>query len=314
MPLNFPSSPTVGQTYTDDNSVVWQFDGTVWNVVTGTTKKIFNGVKVEFTTNYALTSTLTAVNWDAEGYDTGSYWAAGQPSRITIPQTGYYSINLLLFAGAAGSGYEISLKKNGSTVLTTGTINLNQSGQYYETMQLNANDYIELYAKEASAIGTLTTSSFLEVQQMGLGVGVGVNSYAAFSGVRTILTSAFSATTTPTGISWSTTEFDTNANAEALTYWSAGTPTRITIKVTGYYSVQAYVQIGTAGANYTLTLKKNGTTNISSNSSLNPNDQAWIEETFLFQTNDYIELFVSTGSGTGSVTADTHMEVIRQGY
>lgn len=314
MPLNFPSSPTVGQTYTDDNSVVWQFDGTVWNVVTGSTKKFFNGAKVEFTTNYNLSSTNSAVAWDAEGYDTNQYWNSATPARITINQTGYYTVNLLLFASSLGAGYNISLKKNGSTVITSGTLSPNQSAEYYETLVLNAGDYLELYADETSSVGALTTSSFIEIEQAGLGVGVGVNSYAAFSGVRVELSSAFNTTATPTAIAWSSTEFDTNANAEALTYWSAGTPSRITVKVTAYYSIQAYIKNGATGSNYTLTLKKNGTTDLSTNTGLNPNDQAWIEETFYFTANDYIELFVSDAGASGSVTAETHMEVIRQGY
>lgn len=314
MPLNFPSSPTVGQTYTDDNSVVWQFDGTVWNVITGTTKKIFNGAKVSFTSNYNLSSTSSAVSWDQEDFDTGGYWVSSNAARITISQTGYYSVNLLLFAGPTGAGFNISFKKNGSTVVTSGTLNANQSAEYYETLQLNAGDYLELFADETSSQGYLTTSSFIEIQQSGLGVGTGVNSYAAFSGVRVKLSSAFNTTVTPTAVSWSSTEFDTNANAEALTYWSAGDPTKILIRNTAYYSIQAYIKNGATGSNYTLTLKKNGTTNLSSNSGLNPNDQSWIEETFYLTTNDYIQLFVSDTAGTGSVTAETHIEVIRQGY
>lgn len=314
MPLIFPPSPSEGQTYTDSNSAVWQFDGVKWNVVTGTVKKLFNGVKILFTTNYNLTTTSTLVNWDASSYDTAGYWNVAIPSRITIPATGYYTFNLLLFAGTSGSGYELVVKKNGTTVITNGTINPNQTAEYYETLVLNAGDYLELYANDFSGTGQLTTSSFVELQQAGLGVGVGVNPSAAFSGVRTLLGSAFNTTSTPTAIEWTSTEFDTNANALALTYWSLSTPSRVTVKSNGYYSIQIYIQLGTTGSNYTITLMKNGTTVLTSSTGLNSNDDAWVEETYYLTTDDYIEIYASDATSTGSVSSTTHMEVIRQGF
>lgn len=314
MPLTFPPSPTNGQTYTDDNSAVWQFDGVKWNVVTGTVKKIFNGVKLLFTTDYNLTSTNAAVSWDSEEYDTGQYWVVGSPSRVTIPQTGYYSVNLLLFASTTGAGYNVTLKKNGSINITTGTFNPNQATEYYETLQLNAGDYLEVYAYENANNGALTTSSYLEVQQMGLGVGTGVSPSAAFSGVRTLLATAFNTTATPTALAWTSTEFDTNANALALTYWTVSDPSKVTIKSNGYYSIQIYIQLGSTGSNYTITLKKNGTTTLSTSTGLSPNDDAWIEETYYLLTNDYIQILVSDAGATGSIANTTHMEVIRQGF
>lgn len=314
MPLTFPPSPTVGQTYTDSNSVVWQYNGTVWNIITGTTKKIFNGVKLKFNTNYNLTAINSAVNWDAESFDTGSYWNVSTPYRIVISQTGYYSVNLVLFASTTGAAYNMSLKKNGTTTLISGTMNTNQSAEYYETILFNAGDYLEVYADETNATGAFTTSSYFEIQQMGLGVGVGVNSSAAFSGVRVLLGTAFNTTSTPAALTWTGTEFDTNANAEALTYWSAGTPSRVTVKSTGYFSIQIYIQLGATGSNYTITLKKNGTTTLTTSTGLNPNDDAWIEETYYLTANDYVEIFVSDANSTGTISTTTHMEVIRQGF
>ena len=36
MALNFPDNPTPGQQYTDPNNLVWEFNGVVWNPITGT--------------------------------------------------------------------------------------------------------------------------------------------------------------------------------------------------------------------------------------------------------------------------------------
>lgn len=314
MALVFPPSPSVGDTYTDDNSVVWQYNGTVWNVVTGTVKKVFNGVKLTLSTTFTLSSVSTPINWDVEEFDTGQYYSVGQPTRITIQQTGYYSVNVVLFADTTGGGYDLSVKVNGTTTLTTGIINPNQSAEYYETVPLNAGDYIEVYASEAENTGGLTTDSFFEVIQLGLGVGTGVNPSAAFSGVRATLSSAFNTTSTPTGIAWTGTEFDTNANALALTYWSAGTPSRLTVKSTGYYSVQCFIQLGSTGTGYAITLRKNGTTTLATNTGLSPNDQVWIEETYYLTTNDYIEILASDTGASGTITTDSHIELIRQGF
>lgn len=314
MALIFPPTPSIGDTYTDDNSVVWQYDGTVWNIITGTVKKVFNGVKLGLSAPFALTNTSTAISWNVESFDTGQYYNVGQPTRITIGQTGYYSVNVVVFAGSNGAGYNIVLKINGTTVITTGTINPNQSAEYYETYPLNAGDYLEIFADETGSIGEITTDSFFEVIQSGLGVGAGVNASAAFSGVRVIRATSFNTTSTPTAVAWSGTEFDTNANAQALTYWSAGTPSRITVKSSGYFSIQSYIKLGSTGQNYTITLRKNGTTALATSTGLNPNDRLWIEETYQLAANDYIEILASDAGSAGSLTSDSHVELIRQGF
>jgi len=314
MALIFPPTPSLGDTYTDDNSVVWQYNGTVWNVITGTVKKLFNGVKLKIASTFTLTDTSTAISWDTEVFDTGQYFNIAQPTRITIPQTGYYLVNTVAFADSSGAGYDIDLKLNGSSVITTGIFNPNQSAEYYETLLLNEGDYLELFASDNESTGGITNSSFFEVIQLGLGVGTGVNPSAAFSGVRTSLNPAFNVTSTPTAIAWTSTEFDTNANALALTYWSAGAPSRLTVKSNGYFSVQAYIQLGSAGQNYTITLRKNGTTTLATNTGLSPSDQLWIEETYQLVADDYIEILASESGGSGTITTDAHLELIRQGF
>lgn len=311
MPLIFPASPDPGDVYTDSNSVVWQFNGVVWNVITGSTKKLFNGVKAKFSTGYALTSTLSAVSFDLTEFDTNSYFNIATPSRLTIQQTGYYQLNLVAFTGATGAGFDIVIKKNGSTTISSVTINANQSTAYNEVLQLNANDYIELYANDNDASGELTTSTYFEIVQYGQGVGVGISSSSAFSGVRTILTSGFSTTATPTAIAWDATDFDTNANSLAVNYWNALTPSRITIAVNGYYQIDSIITVSSVG-DYTVTLKKNGTTTLAQGT-LGPNGRANIDQVYELLANDYIELVVSDTTSSGTIISSTYLEVIRMG-
>jgi hypothetical protein len=313
MALSFPPSPTVGQTYTDSNSVVWQYDGVVWNVVTGSTKKVFNGIRAGFTAPVSLTDTLTVVSFTSEVYDTGNYWINSNPTRITIPQTGYYNINSVIFSSSSGAGYMIQLKKNGSTTISSVTINANQATEFDQVLFFDANDYIELFATETTTSGSITADSFVEVTQVGLSIGSGVSSYQAFSGVKTELTSAFSTSTIPSAVLWSTTEFNINANAESLTYWSSGEPGKITVKVTAYYQLIAYIRTNNAGGTYTVNLRKNGTTSVATGT-LGVNETATIDITQQFDTNDYIELVVSESTNAGAITVDSYLQLIRMGY
>lgn len=313
MPLNFPSSPTNGQTYTDDNSAVWQFDGVKWNVVTGTTKRLYDGVKVGFTTNYTLTNTLTAVVWAQEFFDTDQYWNVSDPTKIHILRTGYYNLNVNLFSDAAGQAYDVRVRKNGTTDIVTGTINPSQTADYNETEFFDAGDYIQVFAKEDTSAGNLTSGSYLELTLIGYATGTGVTSYSAFSGVRTNLTTNFTTTSTATAIAWSGTDWNINANALAENYWSAGAAGRLTVKVNGFYLINALIKSDASGGTYTITLRKNGVTTITS-ASIASNDTASIKQTFELTANDYLEILVSDTLASGSITTDSFFEIIRQGY
>jgi hypothetical protein len=317
MALNFPTSPIVSQTYIDDNGVIWEFDGTKWGVVTSTTKKLFNGVKVRLTTTASLTNTASALNFDVEDFDVGDYYNFGEASKFTIKQTGYYRIAGTFYTGASGSGesYTFILKKNNSITLTTQTSSANQSANYDSTILLNAGDYIEIFVSESNSTGTLLSGSYVELQRLGYSPGSGINQSDVFSGVRTLVNSAITLSSTPTAISWSSTAFNENADSFGNLYWTITQPSRITIKITGYYQIKSFITTGSDGAanSYVLTLKKNNTTNIVSTVLLGSNDNANIDEIFLFNANDYIELFVSNSGSIGSILSPVYLELIRVG-
>lgn len=312
MPLIFPPSPNTGDTYTDSNSVVWQYDGVAWNVVTGTTKRLYIGAKVGFTIAYSLTNILTAVSWDLESFDTDDFWNSGQATRITISSTGWYNLNTNIFTENAGSDYMIQIRLNGSSTISQVTLGANQAADYNETQYLSAGDYIELRASESTSAGSLTSGTYMEITLLGYAVGTAATPYSAFSGAKTYLTTAFATTSTPTAIAWDGTVWDTNANALALTYWSAGQPTRLTIKSNGFYQVSAYNQTDNAGGTYTITLRKNGVTTIAT-TTRGANDSAWLDQVYELVTNDYIEVLVSDTLSSGAMTTETFLEIIRQG-
>lgn len=313
MPLIFPTNPSNGDTYTDDNSAVWQFDGVKWNVVTGTTKKLFNGVSVGITTDYALTATLYPVTWDQEDFDTGFYYSAGDPTKITIQQEGYYNLDCNIFTSTAGAGFDVRVVKNGSTTIAQTELGSNQSGELNSTVYFSKNDYIQLQASESSAAGSLTTSTSLEVILLGLAMGTGVSNYSAFSGAKAVLDTNYATTSTLTAVDWDDTAFNVNANAEALTYWTVGDPSKLTVKVNGYYNIRSFLQMGSEGGPYDIQLKKNGTAVLSTSSGLSPNDTAKIDETYYLSANDYVQIMISDALAAGSLSSLSYFEITRKG-
>lgn len=311
MPLNFPSSPTNGQTYTDDNAVVWEFDGVKWNVITGTANKAFSGAKIKLSSNYSVTSTNTAISFDTEVIDTDSYFFNSSPQKITITKNAFYRINLSLYTGSLGASYTVTIKKNGLTTLSSTIISPNQYTNYDEIVELLSGDYIEVYVSESSSIGTLLPASFLEITRVGLFSGTSVPSAEAFSGVRGILTSDYSTTNTSTALTWNSTDFNQNANAAGNTYWNISDSSKFTISTAGFYRVKSVITVGSSES-CSVNLKQNNVSTLSS-ATINPNGYAQIDEIFEFNQNDYLQLFVRDDTSTGSIKQDTYLEIVRIG-
>lgn len=311
MALNFPSTPTTGQQYTDPNAVVWEFDGVKWDVITGTANKMFSGCKITLSSNVNLTANSTAITFDTEQYDTDSYFTVSVPKRITFNRDAFYRINLSVYTGTSGASHVITLKKNGTTTLANTVIAPNQYTNYDQIVQFSESDYIELYASDSAATGYLTTGTNIEMTRVGLAQGTNISSASAFSGVRTLLTGSYNTTNTPTTVVWNSTAFNQNANPAGNFYWDAGTPGRITIGLTGYYRIKGEIFAGPTEA-LTLNVRKNGSTSIA-NTAIPSNGYAELDDIFQLTQNDYIELLVSDSTSTGTITSNTYFEVVRLG-
>jgi hypothetical protein len=311
MALNFPSTPTTGQQYTDANAVVWEYDGVKWNVITGTANKMFSGCKIGLSANVNLTANSTAINFNSEQYDTDSYFTLSSPTRITFNRDAFYRVNLSAYTGTSGASHIITLKKNGSTTLANTVIAPNQYTNYDQIVQFSESDYIELYGLDTAATGYLTSGTNIEMTRVGLAQGTNIPSASAFSGVRTILTSTYNTTNTATAITWANTAFNQNANPAGDFYWSAGTPNRITIGLTGYYRIKAEIFAGSTEG-LTINVRKNGSTSIA-NTSIPVNGYGELDDIYQFNQNDYVQLLVSDSTSIGTITANTYLEIVRQG-
>lgn len=311
MALNFPSTPSINDVYTDGNGVVWEFDGVKWNVATGTAYKTYSGVKLKLSTSYNLTSTVSAVDFDTEEFDTDSYFNVTAPSRVTITKSGYYRINASVFSNSNGSSYTVAIKKNGSTDLASTTISPNQFSNFDEIIELVVGDYIEVCAADSSSTGALTDNTVLEITRLGLPLGTSIPRAESFSGARAKITAVYYTTSTSTAIDWTATDFNQNANAIGSSYWNSGDASKLTIYTAGYYRLCCDLAIGSSEG-VTLILKKNGSTNIDT-VSIPPSGGARIDETILLDVNDYIELYANDTNSTGTILADSYFEITRIG-
>lgn len=314
--LNFPSSPTAGTQYTDDNSAVWEFDGVKWNIVTNATKRFFHGAKVTTSANISLTATPVVTVFDTETFDTGDYFTVADGGKLTVKDTAYYRISGTFFTGPNGSGdsYSATLKKNGSTELTTETFAANQAAFYDNIIQLTAGDYLEIYSRESTATGTLLVGSYVEIQKLGTTPASGVSPFNTFSGARVITSSAIALTSTLSGVSWTSADFNLNANVAGATYWSVSSPSRLTVRQTGYFKIKALLYTGAAGSgdSYTIALKKNGNTDLA-NTTVSASSTLLINETFNLTENDYVEVIAKESGAVGTLTTDSYIEITRLG-
>lgn len=316
MALNFPTTPQIDDTYTDQNGRLWLFDGVKWEVSRGSSNRLFSGAKVRLDTYYSLTSTPTPLDYDSEEFDIDDYFTLSQASRLTIRRNGYYRITGTFFTGSMGTGssYTFSLVKNGTVTLQTVTVAANQAANYDAIIQLNGDDYIQIYVSEAQAIGTLLAGSYVEIVRLGLTAGTAIGSANAFSGVRARLTAPYTMASTPLSIVWNSYDYDTNANEQGETYWNAAIPTRLVIKKTGYYNIKTFIYTGTDGAadSYVITLRKNASDTLAT-INLSANDNASIDEILYLQQDDYLQILAYNTGSVGNVTTDSYFEITRLG-
>lgn len=315
MALSFPSSPTPGQTYTDPNGTVWAFDGVKWDVTVGEAYNSFSGAKIRIDTAALLTTTPTPLDYDTEEFDTGDYFDFSNASTLTVRSSGYYRIAGTYYTGPGGSGssYTFSLVMNGIPI-TTQISAANQAANYDATVYLQAGSSLYVNVSESTSTGSLLAGSYVEISRLGQAPGMTLNRSDAFSGVRVGLSTSALLTSSYTGISWAAADINVNARVDGLTYWNMSTPSRLTVKVTGYYQIKAFIVVGALGTtnSYNLRLRKNGTTTMTS-SILSPNDTLILDEIYKLNENDYIELQANESGSVGSILSMSMLEMIRQG-
>ena len=127
--LNFPSSPTIGQTYTA-NGGTWKWDGTVWNSLPSSTISgaILNDGYTEevFAITDGTTVNLDPNNGSIQTWTLGANrtpgqanWAAGQSITLMIDDGSAYTItwSTLSVVWETNGGVAPTLATSGYTVI-----------------------------------------------------------------------------------------------------------------------------------------------------------------------------------------------------
>jgi hypothetical protein len=105
------------------------------------------------------TSVYTAVTFDTEVFDIGSFWDIGNPTRLTAPLDGIYLFGGGVVWAANATGIrELGYRLNGTTILNTydqstdavsGATNTPWMSSEYQ-WRLGVGDYVELVVRQES--------------------------------------------------------------------------------------------------------------------------------------------------------------------
>lgn len=111
-------NPVTQITFTSGATVTDAGGGVADVAVTGGGGGSFRGAMVHLTGDQTISSSITAVPWDAADYDTDSFWSGGSPTRLTVPSgvthvkiTGQIKVNSAVASVAVGG---IVFQKNGA--------------------------------------------------------------------------------------------------------------------------------------------------------------------------------------------------------
>jgi len=119
----------------------------------------FSGAQARNTTSQSIpNSTETAVIFNSEIFDSGSYWDTGANTRFTVPSTGKYSISVnVLFHYSPYANVTIKIYKNGSFAYQNDRLSFsspsNCNAAYIgrtSLISLTAADYVEIFVNQNS--------------------------------------------------------------------------------------------------------------------------------------------------------------------
>jgi len=136
------------------------YDGTQFNLINAFSPLRLTA-SAHLTSDQSIANaTMAAISWDAELHDYGGFWAAGNPTRFTVPYTGVYRATAnIVFDGNATGLRAAFITVNGATPpsgqlggFTTGAVSTAKiyANAVMPDSVLTAADYIEVYAYQDS--------------------------------------------------------------------------------------------------------------------------------------------------------------------
>ena len=141
------------------NGDVLQFDGAAWGAagvgIFNRSLLPFRGALLLRSTNFSVATTgvYVAVPWQSAEYDSDAFWAAGQPSRLTIP-AGVTKVRIVgnIEWQTSPTSQLVEVRKNGNSVLGGGSFIVRGDSGYSNQMRnlssavlpVSAGDWFEL--------------------------------------------------------------------------------------------------------------------------------------------------------------------------
>lgn len=214
-----------------------------------------SGGHVDLTSTESISSTGTAITWDAEVEDDNNYWDSGDPTKLVAPANDWYLTTFgILWATDTTQVRSMYMLQNGSTnypvsssfpQFATGTAHPNRQGSGM-CLYLSASDYLEIWGKRANGATDVNISDGHASMVRLLNSGGAHVSRSTNQSIGSGSDTALSFTTTV---------------RDDTSYFSVGSPTRLTAPTTGWYVITASIAWEAFGQNRRKTkLRKNGST------------------------------------------------------
>ena len=132
-------------------------DGTIFTDGSGGGGSVFSGAKVVRTTNQSIgNASDTLVSWQASDFDSGAYWSAGSPTKLTISETGYYHLSTSISFAANSNGIRaLTVFKNtsnavGADRVRAGDVGFSTVAQCGVDLHLTSGDFLEAQVYQSS--------------------------------------------------------------------------------------------------------------------------------------------------------------------
>lgn len=217
-------------------------------------------------TQAVAATTWTEVAFDTEIRDDNSYWTNANSSRFTAPASGWYAVSFSVSFDTASAQCSLFIGKNGSSSTTSnrvaGTLPAAAVASSRHSLScityLAAGDYL-LFEVYSSAITNIISG--VPARAAIHRLGTPSEAPTPYNDGCTVTRTTDQTTTAAdfTVVSFNTEVRDDNS------YWSADTPTQLTIPASGWYAITGSIHWGGTSTLVTTYITKNGSASVGAN-------------------------------------------------
>lgn len=163
-----------GQVLTPDTAAA---TGVKWGVQTPSNAPDDGATVTRSTDQAVAATTYVAISFSAASRDNSGYWSAGQPTRLTVPRSGWYAISGGVHWGTDNVSPTVFISKNGSSSTVANRLAVSGPGSSGSSARhslscvayLAAGDYVllEAYATGAATITGAQVPAVFSIHRLG---------------------------------------------------------------------------------------------------------------------------------------------------